>query len=237
MKADTLFRKFQTQRFHSKLYFSPSVSTLDTGTADNYCCRTAFAGLGLWKQLISGPAVESKKAEGQKGGPSPGEESLGIPWCYQLLHETAVIASPHGKASLLPGSFQNSAWGSTPAGCTGHQGPASWTTCSVCFLQQLGVSWGWKRLGHQHHHQHPCPTRITHPSVTSAGNSQPPCLTVPALNKALINHNFLLFPSFTAWPLTDTSKSGISCQRGFLLRVFMELPLWMLHVHKWIDSS
>lgn len=232
MKADTLFRKCQTQSFHREIYFSPPVCTIDTGTADDCLCSPAFAGLGLRKQLISGPAVESKKAGGQKGGPSPGEECLGIPQRYQLLYETAVITSPHGKA-------RSSAHFRVVRGVVclrdiqdikdqPYKQHAAFAFSGGLVLARAGRGWSTSTT---------LPCTHTQPPVTSAGNSQPPCLTLPALNEALINHNFLLFPLFRAWPLTDTSKSGISCRRGFLLSAFIELPLWKLHEHKWIESS
>jgi len=160
-----------------------------------------------------------------------------MPWCYQLppnQHPSLLFTA---KPDLLPGSFQSSAWGGTPAGHTGHQGLASQTT--ECFLspeawcppalEEAGVP---APVPPALSPPVPCPARTPHRPVTSAGNSQPPCVTLPALNKALMNHNFLLFHSFRAQPLMDTSKPGSNCQRGFLLSVLVELQWRMLHTHK-----
>lgn len=155
------------QRCHRELYFSSLVCMLDTNTIDNCLCRTGAT------KTISGPAVESKRAEGQKGGSSLGEECLGMPWGYQLPHTTAVISDPHGKARSFAGSFQSGVWGRTPAGHTGHQGQASRTTLSIWFLWRLGASGpggGWSTTNST-----PCPAHTSHPPVTNVGNYQPPC--------------------------------------------------------------
>jgi len=94
VKADTLFRKLQTQSFHRELYFSPPVCMLDAGTGEDclWCKTGAMRKIYFWSShWKQGDGSAESRPVPVRGVP---EDAMVLP----ASTKPASIASLHSKA-------------------------------------------------------------------------------------------------------------------------------------------